>query len=70
MPSKSHQRTDTIQISMRVPPAWLETAEQIALSLSRPGLEITRTEAFRAALAFGLEHMAAKAPTKRRKKAA
>lgn len=47
----------TIQISIRVPPEWLETAERLAADLSRPGLEVSRTEAFRAALAFGLEHM-------------
>ena len=47
----------TIQISIRVPPEWLETAEKLAAELSRPGLEVSRTEAFRAALAFGLEHM-------------
>lgn len=47
----------TIQISIRVPPEWLETAEKLAVELSRPGLEVSRTEAFRAALAFGLEHM-------------
>ena len=49
----------TIQISIRVPPEWLETAEKLAAELSRPGLEVSRTEAFRAALAFGLEHMPA-----------
>mgnify|MGYP002652584757 CR=1 FL=1 len=57
MAAKRAERAEPIQITMRVPPEWLETAEKLAAELSRPGLEVTRTEAFRAALAFGLEHM-------------
>ena len=62
------RKKEPIQIGIRVPPEWLEDAERLALALSRPGLEVTRTEAFRAALARGLEAMLAEAAAEKPKK--
>ena len=45
----------TVQIALRVPPTWIEEAEEVAQLLSRPGLPVSKTEAFRAAIARGFE---------------
>ncbi len=66
--SMKQRKKEPIQIGIRVPPEWLEDAERLALALSRPGLEVTRTEAFRAALARGLEAMLAEAAAEKPKK--
>lgn len=48
-------RTDTVQITMRIPRAWLELADALAAErLSLPGWQASRTDAFRAAIARGL----------------
>lgn len=63
------RKKEPVQIGIRVPPEWLDDAERLAAALSRPGLEVTRTEAFRAALARGLESLLAETtPEKTRKK--
>lgn len=61
------RKKDPVQIGIRVPPEWLEDAERLAAALSRPGLEVTRTEAFRAALARGLESLLAETASKSKK---
>jgi hypothetical protein len=43
----------TVQITMRIPRDWLHFADQLAKRLSRPGLEVSRTDAMRAAIAAG-----------------
>ena len=53
------RKREPVQIGIRVPPEWIDDAERLAAALSRPGLGVTRTEAFRAALARGLEAMLA-----------
>jgi len=45
----------TTQFTFRIPAAWVERADRIGEGLSRPGLEISRTDAVRAALAMGLD---------------
>jgi len=45
----------TTQITFRIPKEWLERADLLATKLSRPGNELTRTDALRVALATGLE---------------
>lgn len=51
--------SDTIQITARVPSAWPAEFDELAaaLSRSRPGLTITRTDAYRIALARGLQEL-------------
>ena len=70
VPSKSvkKRKKDPVQIAIRVPPEWLEDAERLAAMLSRPGLAVTRTEAFRAAMARGLESLLTEVATEQRKK--
>lgn len=61
------RKKEPVQIGIRVPPEWLDDAERLAAALSRPGLEVTRTEAFRAALARGLESLLAETASKPKK---
>ncbi len=49
--------SDTVQISARVPTSWLEQFDAVAKRLSRPGLEVTRADAYRIALARGLDEL-------------
>ena len=53
--------SDTIQITARVPASWPAEfdALAVALSTSRPGMTITRTDAYRIALARGLQELQA-----------
>ena len=44
----------TVQITFRIPAAWVERADNIGRKLSRPGLTVNRSDAFRAGLALGL----------------
>lgn len=44
-----------VQITLRVPIDWLPRADALAAALSQPGLELSRTDAMRRALAEGLE---------------
>ena len=67
-PGMKQRKKDPVQIAIRVPPEWLDDAERLAMALSRPGLEVTRTEAFRAAMARGLETMLAEAAAEKPKK--
>jgi hypothetical protein len=66
---RSAAGSETVQIGLRIPAEWLGEADAIAKSLSRPGLVVTRTDAFRAAIAKGLEALTAerKAAAKRSK---
>ena len=43
------------QISIRVPPAWLERADTVGAKMLRPGLAMTRADIMRMALAEGLD---------------
>lgn len=61
------RKKEPVQIGIRVPPEWLDDAERLAAALSRPGLDVTRTEAFRAALARGLESLLAETANKPKK---
>jgi len=47
--------SDSVQIAIRVPRAWLDEADAVARLLGQPGFEATRTDAFRAAIARGFE---------------
>jgi hypothetical protein len=50
--------SDTVQIAIRVPKAWLAQADELAKRISRPGVLMSRTDAFRAAIAAGFEALA------------
>ena len=52
--SKATTKPSTIQVTFRIPADWIERADTLALKLSRPGLEATRTDAFRALGKFPL----------------
>lgn len=47
---------DTVQVTFRIPKAWLRRADSIAKSLSKNGVELGRTDGFRAAMNVGFEH--------------
>jgi hypothetical protein len=49
--------TDTIQVTVRIKPEWIAAADVIAAKLSRPGLEVTRADAYRIAMARGFEEL-------------
>lgn len=48
-------RADTVQISFRVPTAWVKRAEAIAAALEEMGAEATTASVYRTALGRGLE---------------
>jgi hypothetical protein len=48
---------DTVQITFRIPSHWLHQADAVATVLSRHGMEATRTDAFREAIARGMEEI-------------
>ncbi len=50
--------SDSVQIAIRIPKAWLALADQTAKAISRPGFEASRTDAFRAAIAAGFVELA------------
>ena len=59
--------SDTVQIAIRVPRDWLARADDVAQRISRPGVTMSRTDAFRAAIAVGFDALAdeSKKPRKR-----
>jgi len=56
--------SDTTQIAIRVPRDWMTKADELATRLSRPGVTMSRTDAFRAAIAAGFDALANEATTK------
>lgn len=61
--------SDTVQIAIRVPRDWLQRADALAGQLSRPGVTMSRTDAFRAAIASGFDVLTPPAPPSRKGKA-
>ncbi len=47
-------KTDTVQITVRVPTAWIRDADALSKGLCLPGMNISRTDVFRMAIAQGL----------------
>jgi hypothetical protein len=45
---------NTFQVTFKIPESWVTRADELAASMSRPGLTITRTDALRAAMGHGL----------------
>jgi hypothetical protein len=54
--------SDTVQIAIRIPREWLAQADEVAVLISRPGVTMSRTDAFRAAIAAGFEALSSQAP--------
>lgn len=48
---------DTTQVTFRIPTHWLTQADAVATILSRHGMEATRTDVFREAIARGMEEI-------------
>lgn len=48
---------DTVQVTFRVPSYWLQEADAVAMALSRFGMDATRTDAFREAIARGFKEI-------------
>lgn len=53
-------------VNLKLPPDWLDEAQEVAQELSKPGLNITRADALRLAIRRGLD--ALKADGKRGRK--
>jgi hypothetical protein len=60
--------SDTVQIAIRVPREWMAKADELATRISRPGVTMSRTDAFRAAIAAGFDALADEAKPKPRKR--
>ena len=56
--------SDTVQIAIRVERSWLAKADELAKRISRPGVTMSRTDAFRAAIAAGFDALADESPKK------
>lgn len=48
---------ETIQVTFRIPWTWQTRADKIARALSSAGVDLTRTDGFRAAMAAGFEQL-------------
>ena len=48
------EQADTVQVTFRLPRAWLVKLDSVASRLSQPGLPLSRTDALRMAVARGL----------------
>lgn len=56
---------NTFQVAFKIPESWLALADEIAASMSRPGITATRTDVLRAALWRGMNELRAEtAPAK------
>lgn len=56
MPPRDPDETQQ-QISVRLPVTWLESLDRLAAAMSRPGIDLTRANALRAAIARGIEEL-------------
>ncbi len=56
---------DTVQVTFRIPSSWLIEFDELADLLSKPGMRLSRTDAFRAAMARGAEAIRAEHRTPR-----
>ncbi len=57
MPPREPSDDTQQQISVRLPVAWLEALDRLAAAMSRPGIDLTRANALRAAVARGIEEL-------------
>jgi|HubBroStandDraft_1064217.scaffolds.fasta_scaffold397402_1 hypothetical protein len=52
-------KANTLQVSVHVPESWGDEVEQLAETMSKPGLEITKADVMRRALRVGLDALKA-----------
>jgi hypothetical protein len=50
---------DSIQVSVRIPTAWVEELDALATTMSRPGIELARADLLRATIARGIKELRA-----------
>lgn len=55
LPSMARESSSAVQVTLRVPKELIPVADEVSELISRPGLRASRNDAFRAALARGLE---------------
>jgi hypothetical protein len=55
-------KTDTLQLAVRIPRAWLARLDALVPKIAQAGVQTTRTDAIRAALAKGLDALEAQLP--------
>lgn len=48
---------NTMQVALRIPPAFAKHAEALAKTMSTPGIPLSRTDVLRAAIYEGLERL-------------
>lgn len=53
------QAAATIQVSVRIDNAWVKELDELALAMSRPGIELARADVLRAAIARGIAELRA-----------
>jgi hypothetical protein len=51
----SRHSSNNTQLTLRVPGDWQALADELATLMSRPGVPMSRSDAYRAAIARGLE---------------
>lgn len=56
-PMPRPQSENTYPLSVKVPRSWVDLADEVAEKMSRPGVNVTRTDAIRAALWAGLQQL-------------
>jgi hypothetical protein len=54
-PKMPRPKTDTLQLAVRIPRAWLARLDALIPKIAQAGVQTTRTDAIRAALARGLD---------------
>jgi hypothetical protein len=52
-------KTDTLQLAVRIPRAWLGRLDALIPKIAQTGVQTTRTDAIRAALAKGIDALEA-----------
>jgi hypothetical protein len=52
---RAKSEVETTQIALRMPTSWVERIDRLARQLSRPGIDVSRSEALRAVMIKGLE---------------
>jgi hypothetical protein len=48
---------NTFQVAFKIPEEWVKMADELAGFMSMPGVQMTRTDALRAALSVGLRRL-------------
>lgn len=62
MRSVPRPKTDTLQLAVRIPRAWLGRLDALIPKIAQAGVQTTRTDAIRAALAKGLDALEVQFP--------